>query len=696
MPIRFVPTDEAEIQKLKEIVPNADRKTLEEVRKRLGFRNIKTMLVSLYDTLGISRQCPSTHPDLAKLAEPQIEVKIITPEIKEYIPKAVGKGDPETQVLVIGDDHAGEKTPSFDKKVYGKRFDVLFQSAMTITELHRNMYPLNDLVVIDVGDNVQGENPYQGSTIGTVECGAVEQIYDLALPTLTSFLFSLKQQFKSIKFYGVRGNHGRYSRVAPQTSNWDLALYKALAKAKLPEGIEIYYSDEFSKIVEIEGFRFFIFHSDQIRSAPFGIPYFALIRAVKDWYVTYGGFPYAICFPPDTKVLLSNGEMKAIQMVKTGEQVIGSNNQCWKVKHLIKRDYDGKLIELGIQGLPETLSCTPEHPILTRRKGRKGSGGHVALWTEAQHINIGDWVATPYPPMIVDNDELSVDWCNLVGIYLAEGFADEYQTSFGFNEGEDDLITEVKQLLFNLYGKVGNIYWDKKRHSKCLRICSKEIASDLRGAGDCLAWEKKLDAQYMLLPQSKQEAILRMWLKGDGDKRTDTLRGTTTSPILADQLTIIGRRLGYYVSVLIKPERKGHRQSFYLAFSYRKLKRYSREWHKVKRIEYRDYQGDVYNLEVTGRKGQGYNYTANSIIVHNCGHWHKEDFLRVTSETKLLINGALVTDDPFTLEQIKTSTIPNHWTFGVHRRKGISWLYSLIVDNKFLPHKQGTMEDMLK
>jgi len=233
-------------------------------------------------------------PTLEK-PKPEIEVRVITPKIREYISKTIGKGDPETQVIVLGDDHAGLKTPSYDSKVYGKRFDTLFQSAMTITELHRNMYPLNDLVVIDVGDNVQGENPYQGSTIGAVECGAVEQVYDLALPTLTSFLCSLKQQFKTVKFYGVRGNHGKYSRTAPQTSNWDLALYRALSNARLPEGIEIHYSDVFEDIVVIEGFKFFIFHSDQIKNVQYGIPYFALIRAVKDWYVTFRRFPYAIC-----------------------------------------------------------------------------------------------------------------------------------------------------------------------------------------------------------------------------------------------------------------------------------------------------------------------------------------------------------------------------------------------------------------
>lgn len=226
----------------------------------------------------------------------EVEVAINIPAItlKEYVPQKPGKGDPETQVLVIGDDHAGEITPTYNTEVYKRRMDVLFKSAMTITQLHRNMYPLHELVIIDVGDNVQGENPYQGSTIGTAAKGAVEQVYDIALPTLISLLCSFKQEFRKVTFYGVRGNHGRYSQIAPRTSNWDTVLYKALKNAELPKGIEVNYSDDFCQLIDIAGFRFFIFHGDQVR-ATMGIPYFALTRKVQSWYITYGGFSYAIC-----------------------------------------------------------------------------------------------------------------------------------------------------------------------------------------------------------------------------------------------------------------------------------------------------------------------------------------------------------------------------------------------------------------
>lgn len=230
-------------------------------------------------------------PAVAQIKE--IEVKIITPEILQYKPSSGGKGDPETQVIVIGDDHAGEITPTFNVEVYKKRFSNLFQKTLAITNLHRNMYPLNDLVIIDVGDNVHGENPFQGSTVETITCGAVNQIYDIALPAIIELLISFKQEFKTVKFYGVRGNHGRLSRTSPRTSNWDMALYQSLKKANLPSGIEINYSDDFKAIVNIEGFDFFVFHGDQVRST-MGIPYFALIRKVKDWYSTFGGFPYAV------------------------------------------------------------------------------------------------------------------------------------------------------------------------------------------------------------------------------------------------------------------------------------------------------------------------------------------------------------------------------------------------------------------
>jgi len=288
----------------KRILPPKDsveaKKILDEVKKgnvdiwkKLGFACKASFLTCLNQRYGfyISKM-RNSFPDIeTKPVKPHIDIKI--PKLLKYEPKKAGRGDPETQVLVIGDGHAGEITPTFNPDVYKKRMDKLFESTMRITHLHRNMYPLNNLVIIDVGDNVQGENPHQGSNIGQTAMGAVEQIYSLALPTMIKMLCSFKQEFKTVTMYGVRGNHGRYSRTAPKTSNWDLALYEALSNADLPSGVRVKTSKDFCQIVNIEGFRFFIAHFDQIRAYN-GIPYFALSRKIQSWYASYGGFSYAI------------------------------------------------------------------------------------------------------------------------------------------------------------------------------------------------------------------------------------------------------------------------------------------------------------------------------------------------------------------------------------------------------------------
>jgi hypothetical protein len=74
----------------------------------------------------------------------------------------------------------------------------------------------------------------------------------------------------------------------------------------------------------------------------------------------------------------------------------------------------------------------------------------------------------------------------------------------------------------------------------------------------------------------------------------------------------------------------------------------------------------------------GFDYAA-------CGHFHTDHFIRLSSKAKLFMNGSIVTDDTFTQEIVKTSSIPSQWTWGVHKDKGVTWSYSLIVDDKFMP-----------
>ena len=262
---------------------------------------------------------------------------IIAPEIIKYKPPKPSKRDQETQVIVLGDGHAGRITPSYNPDVYKGRMENVFQSMLTITNLHRHMYPINDLVIIGTGDHVQGENPYQGSKVESVAMGARNQIIQLALPAWLSFILTARENFKTVTLYGVGGNHGRYDRMAPETSNWDLMLYDQLKYAlagKGYDGITIDTSDDYYQIVRIQGHRFFIFHGDQVRASQ-GIPLFAQKRRLSDWYIQYRGFRYAVGghwhFPLDYPMTAS------YELIQTGTLV---SDDSWA------------LARIGISSLP--------------------------------------------------------------------------------------------------------------------------------------------------------------------------------------------------------------------------------------------------------------------------------------------------------------------------------------------------------
>jgi len=232
----------------------------------------------------------------SNIPDPQPETVVFNlPKInlKKYLPIKHGRnGDPETACLQLTDHHNGQLTVSYNSEVYQIRLEHLFQSVMRIVTLHRNMYPVNDLVILITGDMVHGENSKQGGKVGGISMGAREQISD-SLHKLSEFILSLKQNFVTVECYCVPGNHGRYFREAPATSNWDILLYDQLKINLGHYNVKVNVSNTFYAIPIIQDKKFFIFHGDQFRAIQ-GIPWFAMTKGLQSWWVTYGGFDYAV------------------------------------------------------------------------------------------------------------------------------------------------------------------------------------------------------------------------------------------------------------------------------------------------------------------------------------------------------------------------------------------------------------------
>ncbi len=209
-------------------------------------------------------------------------------EIKPFSIAKVTR-DEEDIGIVWADGHAGRITDSYNPDIYKARFEYFLESTMHIINLHR---PIRNAFIFSLGDDVQGENVRQGTTIGTATLSAKEQIYDLALPTQSRFIMSLKQGVKEVIVTKNRGNHGYYDKVVPRSTNWDIFLGEALKSALVNQkGITINVADQFYALTNIRGFLFFQMHGDQVISQQ-GIPFFALRRKYQEYYALFK-FHYA-------------------------------------------------------------------------------------------------------------------------------------------------------------------------------------------------------------------------------------------------------------------------------------------------------------------------------------------------------------------------------------------------------------------
>ena len=226
---------------------------------------------------------------------PEIEPEVVTvytsyPKFN-IVPFKQPKGsrDEEDIVVVTADKHLAKITESYNIDIAKKRMDKLLSSTMTIINLHR---PIRRLWVFELGDALQGENPYQGSKIGEVACGAFEQVHDEGVPMMSRFLTSLASGVKEVDYIAVSGNHGVYDKQATKRTNWDNFLYKGLKDALINQkNIHIHVPTEFYQLVNIRGFRFFLIHGNQVYAQQ-GIPLFAMRRKMQEWYAYLGGFNY--------------------------------------------------------------------------------------------------------------------------------------------------------------------------------------------------------------------------------------------------------------------------------------------------------------------------------------------------------------------------------------------------------------------
>lgn len=195
-----------------------------------------------------------------------------------------GEGDEEKVVQILSDWQLGHKTISFNYKVAVERVQKLLNATVKIVNLHRQAYPLKEINLFLLGDFIQSEKVGWLVDLSELESILIDQIYEQAVPLLSSYIQELSKHFAKINVYCTRGNHGRGEKGSSEKTNWDDVIYHTL-KIKFSENkrVKINIAKEFYQVVDILGWKFLLTHGDQVRGGSYGIPLYALLQRMLRW-----------------------------------------------------------------------------------------------------------------------------------------------------------------------------------------------------------------------------------------------------------------------------------------------------------------------------------------------------------------------------------------------------------------------------
>ena len=359
------------------------------------------------------------------------------------------------------------------------------------------------------------------------------------------------------------------------------------------------------------------------------------------------------CLPADELVSLGSA-MEQIQEVSRGERVVTHEGRKRLVNETYVHPHNGQMLTIVPQSSASSFRLTPEHPVLAVRResvaARAGRNGWLPEastaklmsaepeFVEAGELKVGDFLVYVVPDEETDDSSLSETLLKILGVYLAEGSVsynvslrrDVLEFSFGKSESEKSLAKELLSLIHStgekasMYRSRGQ-YWVVTSYSKKLiDLCRKSC-----GTG---AATKLLDERLMHLPPTRQETLLRYYLRGDGNryvKKADNsvmIRASTASRLLAFQLQELLGRAGVFANVNLRKGsedvagRKIARKDQYIV-EYTESKKWSAVRRKgnrffvpIKKVLSSKFEGRVYNIGVEGDE----TYLVKGFAVHNC------------------------------------------------------------------------------
>ncbi len=322
---------------------------------------------------------------------------------------------------------------------------------------------------------------------------------------------------------------------------------------------------------------------------------------------------YKLCVAPDTLVTTSDGMLRKISDIKTGDRVITHCGTAEPVTEVMKRHYTGDMVRIQVGGPRLPILCTPEHPFYVCRFGEY-------KWVEAKDILPTDEMLIPLPQFTIESD-YTEDEAELLGYMQAS-----------ISVKTDDMLRKVikfkpynychKRILQLLKNVFGPQYYEETDE---LHVMSDDIYEWYEA-------NKTIPSEITYGDINIVKAFIKGYLRAKGHFSGDLYSVLATTEQLGPIMTML-IRLGVIPNcdtTLYDTTYCLRIGKYYLSDQLRDCVRFRDDWRAPARtstyiqdgyvhlnivsIDTIDYNGDVYNLEVSN----AHTYTANMIAVHNC------------------------------------------------------------------------------
>jgi ribonucleoside-diphosphate reductase alpha chain len=229
------------------------------------------------------------------------------------------------------------------------------------------------------------------------------------------------------------------------------------------------------------------------------------------------------CFTPQTIVYTSNGP-KEIQFIKQFDTVLTNDTTFRKVNQVVKNQINKEIVEIFIKHSIQPVQCTKEHQVYILSTDKRqftnsfDFGKYIdqnkisPKFMNASDITVGDFHGFPIPTLVININELDVDFCRFYGLMLSCGSADPVDGTVQLRFSKDSRVETISFVIRYLIShgvdyeschlpdtNTWKLAW-MSTHNKSLGIDCVTLY-DLNGF-------KKLYANWQHLPHEKTVSLL--------------------------------------------------------------------------------------------------------------------------------------------------------------------------------------------